>query len=225
MAYYKTSDRTVICPRFCNIPPPETLTQNDRLLSYLREPPIVRAYELREAGISATAISRAVSAGEIVRIGRGLYQAIDAASDPNTNFAEVAKQIPRAVICLVSALAFHSLTDQLPRKVWCAIGAKDWEPKVSYPPVRMVRLREPYLSEGVETHRIEGVPVRIYSVPKSLADAFQNPKLVDRSVAIKSLRTALGKRKASPAALMKAATTFRASKVMSPYLEALTSNG
>ena len=167
----------------------------------------------------------AASAGEIVRIGRGLYQAIDAASDLNTNFAEVAKQIPRAVICLVSALAFHGLTDQLPRKVWYAIGAKDWEPKVSYPPVRMVRLREPYLSEGIETHRIEGVPVRIYSVPKSLADAFRNPKLVDRSVAIESLKAALAQRKASPAEIMKAAMAFGAGKVMGPYLEALTSNG
>jgi len=96
---------------------------------------------------------------------------------------------------------------------------------VFYPPVRMVRLREPYLSEGIETHRIEGVPVRIYSVPKTLADAFRNPKLVDRSVAIESLRAALEQRKASPAALMKAATTFGAGKVMAPYLEALTSNG
>jgi len=200
-------------------------TQNDRLLSYLREHPIVRAYELREAGISATAISRAVSAGEIVRIGRGLYQSVEAASDLHTNFAEVAKQIPRAVICLVSALAFHGLTDQLPRKVWYAIGAKDWEPKVSYPPVRMVRLREPYFSEGVETHRIEGVPVQIYSVPKSLADSFRNPKLVDRSVAIESLKAALAQRKASPAAIMNAAMAFGADKVMAPYLEALTSNG
>ncbi len=200
-------------------------TQRDRLLGYLRENRIARAHELREAGISAPTISRAVHAGEIVRIGRGLYQGIDAGSDLNTNLAEVAKQVPRAVICLVSALAFHGLTDQLPRKVWYAIGAKDWEPKVSYPPVRMVRFREPYLSEGIETRQIEGVNVRIYSVGKSLADAFRNPKLVDRSVAIESLRSALEHRKATPAALVKAAETFGASKVMGPYLEALTSNG
>lgn len=129
------------------------------------------------------------------------------------------------MICLVSALAFHGLTDQLPRKVWYAIGARDWEPKLSYPPVRMVRFREPYLSVGIETNRIGGTPVRIYSVEKSLADAFRNPKLVDRSVAIEALRAALEQRKASPATLMQAAMTFGAGKVMAPYLEALTSNG
>ena len=222
---YQTSDYEHFSPRIYNIKTRDASTQNDRLLRHMREHPITRAYELRGAGISATAISRAVGAGDIIRIGRGLYQAPDATIDLNTNLAEVAKQVPKAVICLVSALAYHGLIDQLPRKVWYAIGAKDWEPKLSYPPVRMVRFREPYHSGGIETHRIGGTQVRVYSVAKSLADAFRNPKLVDRSVAIESLKAALQQRKASPAALMQAASSFGAGKVMSPYLEALTSNG
>ena len=76
------------------------------------------------------------------------------------NLNEVAKRAPKAVICLLSALAFHGLTDQLPRKVWFAIGAKDWTPKIPYPPIRMVRFREPYYSEGIETHVIGGTKVR-----------------------------------------------------------------
>lgn len=200
-------------------------TQSDLLLRFMRKHGIARAYELRAAGVSATEISRALTRGDIVRIGRGLYQPPDAGGDINTNLAEVAKQVPRAVICLISALAFHGLTDQLPRKVWFAIGAGDWAPKFSYPPARMVRFREPYHSGGVETHRIGGAEVQIYSVSKSLADAFRNPKLVDRSVAIESLKAALARRKANPASLMQAAATFGAGKVMAPYLEALTSNG
>ncbi len=202
-----------------------TATQKDLMLHYMRRRPIARAYELREAGISATAISRAVSNGDIMRIGRGLYQARDADGEINTNLAEVAKQVPKAVICLASALAFHGLTDQLPRKVWFAIGARDWEPKLSYPPSRVVRFREPYHSGGIETYRIGGSEVRIYSVTKSLADAFRNPKLIDRSVAIEGLRAALRLRKARPGDLMEAASNFGAGKIMAPYLEALTSNG
>ena len=201
------------------------VTQQDRLLAYLRDHDIARAFELREIGVSATAISRAVEAGNVVRIGRGLYQAADAEADLNTNLAEVAKRAPRSVICLLSALAFHGLTDQLPRKVWFAIGAKDWEPSIAYPPVRVVRFREPYFSDGIETHRIGGTQVRIYSVPKSIADAFRNPKLVDRSVAIEALKAALDQRKATPAVLMQAAADYGAAKIMRPYLEALTSNG
>lgn len=200
-------------------------TQQERLLAFLRDHAIARAFELREIGVRATAISRAVQAGDVVRIGRGLYQAIDAEADLNTNLAEVAKRAPRSVICLLSALAFHGLTDQLPRKVWFAIGAKDWEPSIAYPPVRVVRFREPYCSTGIETHQIGGVDVRIYSAPKSIADAFRNPKLVDRSVAIEALKSALAQRKAAPAVLMQAAADYGAAKIMRPYLEALTSNG
>ena len=139
--------------------------------------------------------------------------------------AEVSKRIPDGVICLVSALAYHDLTDQMPRQVWVAIGAKDWAPKVEYPKVRIVRLREPYFGYGIERHTIAGVGVAIYSVAKSLADAFRNARLVDRSVAIESLRSAIEQRKGTPAAIAQAAKDCGAWKIMRPYLEALVQNG
>ena len=205
--------------------PSAAATQKDRLLAYLTQHELARAFELRNMGISATTISRAVEAGDILRIGHGLYQAADAKTDLHMNLSEVAKRAPKAVICLLSALAFHGLTDQLPRKVWFAIGAKDWTPKIPYPPIRMVRFREPYYSEGIETHVIGGTKVKMYSIPKSIADAFRNPKLVDRSVAIECLRSALEQRKARPGDLMSAANAFGAGNLMRPYLEALTSKG
>lgn len=200
-------------------------TERDRLLDFLSSRSMARARDLRDIGVSGTAISRAVEDGDILRIGRGLYQLADAEIDANVSLAEVAKRAPKAVICLLSALAFHGLTDQLPRKVWIAIGAKDWEPKLSYPAIRSVRFREPYFSKGVEQYDIGGVTVSIYSVSKSIADAFRNPKLVDRSVAIESLKTALEMRKASVAELADAAGTFGARTRMTPVLEALTANG
>jgi len=201
------------------------LTQKERLLKYVQKQGIVRAFELREMGISATAISRMVESGEILRIGRGLYQAINAEIDLNANFAEVAKRTPRAVVCLVSALAFHGLTDQLPRKVWFAIGAKDWEPTIPYPPVRVVRFREPYYSQGIEKHVVSNVSVRIYSPVKSIADAFRNPRLVNRSLAIECLKSVLDNRYAKPGEIMEAARINGAGNIIQPYLEALTSNG
>ena len=195
------------------------------MLDYMARNPLARSRDLRAAGISGTAIARATRAGDLLRVGRGLYQLPTAEMDMNTSLAEVGKRAPKAVICLVSALAFHGLTDQLPRKVWIAIGAKDWEPKLKAPKVRSVRFREPYFSAEIEEHRINGVTVRIYSVPKSIADAFRNPKLVDRSVAIESLRAALEEHKASPSELIDAAQAYRVERRMRPYLEALTFNG
>jgi predicted transcriptional regulator of viral defense system len=196
-------------------------TQNDKLLAYVRRRPLVRARELRAAGVTATTIARAVAAGDILRIGRGLYQRPDADLDLNNSLAEVAKQAPRAVICLASALAFHQLTDQLPRKIWIAIGAKDRAPKLTSPQIRTVRFREPYFSQGVELYEIAGVNVRIYSVAKSIADAFRNPNLIERAVAIESLKSALASRKSTPAKLADAAKSFGAGNQIRPYLEAL----
>ena len=109
--------------------------------------------------------------------------------------------------------------------MWIAIGAKDWAPKIEYPRTRIVRFREPYLTNGIETHSIRGVEVRVYSIPKTIADAFRNPKLVDRSVTIEAMKAALGARKVTAGDLAAAARENGAWNQMRPYLEALTSNG
>jgi predicted transcriptional regulator of viral defense system len=200
-------------------------TQRDKVIRLLSDRTMARAHEILMEGVTATSLARAVEDGTVLRVSRGLYQLPDAEIDTDGALAEVSKRIPRARIGMVSALAFHGLTDQMPRKVWIAIGAKDWEPKVDYPPVRIVRFRQPYLDYGVEEHIISGVAVPVYSVVKALADAFRNPKLVDRSVAIESLRSAIELRKASPSDIAQAAMDCGAWKVMRPYLEAITHNG
>lgn len=200
-------------------------TQRDHLRAMVAQHGIVRAQELRKAGIAGTTIQRALENGELVRIGRGLYQ--DSRSDIDTDqaLAEVAKRIPKGVIAMISALAFHGLTDQMPRKVWVAIGSSDWSPVPAYPPTRIVRFTEKYLRQGIEYHKISGVDVPIYSVAKTLADLFRNGRLVDRSVAVEGLRAAIEQRKATPAQIAEAARSGGAWRIMRPYLEALTFNG
>jgi predicted transcriptional regulator of viral defense system len=204
---------------------PARESQKAKLRSLFGERTMMRARELREAGIDAQTIARALESGEIERISRGLYQKRNAEIAENQILAEAALRAPKGVIALVSALAFHELTDQMPRRIWMAIGASDWAPAASYPPLRMVRFTEPYLRQGIEHHKIAGVQVPVYSIPKTLADLFRNPKLVDRSVAIEGLRSALRQRKAAPGAIADAAKAGGAWKTMQPYLEALTSNG
>jgi predicted transcriptional regulator of viral defense system len=200
-------------------------SQKAKLRSLLDTRTMMRAQELREAGISAQTIARAVENGEVERISRGVYQKRGAEIEENQILAEATMRVPKGVIALVSALAFHELTDQMPRRVWMAIGASDWTPVQSYPPLRMVRFTEPYLRQGIEHHTIAGVQVPVYSIPKTLADLFRNSKLVDRSVAVEGLRAALQRRKVTPSAIAEGAKAGGAWKVMKPYLEALTSNG
>ena len=205
--------------------PPASDSQRVQLGNLLDSRSMMRAQELREAGISPQTIARAVEAGEIERISRGVYQKRGSEIEENQILAEAAIRVPKGVVALVSALAFHGLTDQMPRRIWMAIGASDWAAVQSYPPMRMVRFTERYLRQGVENHMIAGLEVPIYSVPKTLADLFRNSKLVDRSVAVEGLRAAIEQRKATPSAIAEGAKAGGAWKVMQPYLEALTSNG
>lgn len=200
-------------------------SQKAKLSSLLEAHAMMRAQDLREAGINAQTIARAVENGEIERISRGVYQKHGAEIEENQILAEAAMRAPKGVIALVSALAFHGLTDQMPRRVWMAIGTSDWAPVPSYPPLRLVRFTAAYLRQGIEHHSIAGVEVPIYTIPKTLADMFRNPRLVDRSVAVEGLRAALQQRKATPSAIAQGAKAGGAWKIMRPYLEALTSNG
>ena len=200
-------------------------TQRQKLLAKMHELPIARAYELRASGIDAKTISRAVQEGEIVQLARGLYQLAESETDIAQSLAEATKIVPKGVIAMVSALAFHGLTDQMPRKVWIAISPKDWAPASAYPPLRVVEFRDRYMQQGVEHHMISGVDVPIFSVAKTLADMFRNARLVDRSVAVEGLRAALDQKRATPSAIADAAMEADAWKIMKPYLEALTFNG
>lgn len=203
---------------------PKPRTQRELAQSLLKSQSVMRLSELREAGVTAATISRMVRAGEVIRLSRGVYQLTAAELDPNHSLAEAAKRVPRGTVCLVSALAFHGLTDQLPPKVWMAIGSRDWAPKRSEADIRIVRFTDSLLCEAVDTHVIEGVSVRIFGVAKTVVDCFRHRGKVGLSVAIEGLQEALRQRKATPAEVARQAEKGGVSTVVRPYLEALTAN-
>ena len=205
--------------------PAMTQSQREQLRTIVSGQPIIRAQELRNAGIAGSTIQRALDDGDLVRISRGLYQDPQCDIESEQTLAEVSKRIPKGVIAMVSALTFHELTDQIPRKTWVAIGTSDWSPVPSFPPVRIVRFADKYLHQGVEQKVVSGVVVPVYSVTKTLADVFRNGRLVDRSVAVEALRSAIDQRKATPSEIAEAARLGGAWRTMRPYLEALTFNG
>jgi len=200
-------------------------TQRDLARALLARRGILRLSELTSQGITATAVSRMEKDGSVVRLRRGLYQLPDAAIDMHHSLAEAAKRMPKGVICLTSALAFHELTDQLPPRIWMAIGKKDWAPKDARPSLRIVRFAETLLANGVETHLIEHVEVPIFNVPKTIADCFRHRRSVGLTVAIEGLQQALRQRKARPADIAEHARRGGVWTILRPYLEALTANG
>lgn len=203
---------------------PHRGAQREHVHILLTERGIARLSELQAAGVTAATVSRMVRDGEVVRLSRGLYQLPDAELDVNHSLAEAAKRVPKGVVCLVSALAFHELTDQLPARVWLAIGKGDWAPTPGQPPIRIVRFTPRLLAESVEIHAVEGVRVRVFGVAKTVADCFRHRTAVGLSVAIEGLQEALRQRKATPAEIARHAELGGVRTIMQPYLEALTAN-
>lgn len=198
--------------------------QRQIVTAFLDAHGIARLAELRVAGASAATVARMERAGEVVRVGRGLYQLPDAPLTPEHSLAVAAKTVPKGVVCLTSALAFHGLTDQLPRKVWLAVAKSDWARRQTQPQIRIVQMTERLLNADVETHRIEGVPVKVFSVARTVADCFRHRRAIGLAVAIEGLQETLRQRKATPAQLARHAKLGGVATVMRPYLEALTAN-
>ena len=193
---------------------------------------MARLSELATEGITAATLTRMREKGLILQLSRGLYQLPAAGGDINHALAEAAKLVPKGVVCLVSALAFHQLTDTIPRSVWMAIGPKDRRPAVTQPPLQIVRFREKMLHAGIEEHRIEGVTVRIYNVAKTVVDLFRYRQSAGRrykkspglNLALEGMREALRQRKATPAQIAEYASEAGIWKSLQPYLEAMTAN-
>jgi predicted transcriptional regulator of viral defense system len=200
-------------------------TQRDSAVAHLRASGISRLSELTAKGITAATVSRLEREGVLIRLARGLYQLADAPLDVNHTLAEASKLVPKGVICLTSSLAFHGLTDQIPPKVWMAIGLKEWRPTFQYPPVRFARFSGPRLLLGVEQHVIDGVSVPIFGVAKTVADVFRYRQTIGVNVALEGLREALRQKKASPSEIAQEAVDAKIWKIMAPYMTALTSHG
>jgi predicted transcriptional regulator of viral defense system len=199
-------------------------SQRELARALLRERGILRLIELREAGVTAATMSRMERAGEVIRLSRGVYQLPDAALDPNHSLVQAATRVPKGVVCLVSALAFHGLTDQIPSKVWIAIGAKDWAPRLDDTSIRIVRFTDNFLADNVEMHTIEGVGLKVFGPAKTVADCFRYRGKIGLPVAIEGLQEVLRQRKATPAEIARQADKGGVSTVIRPYLEALTAN-
>ena len=203
---------------------PVISTQRIQALALLQQRGMTRLAEFGEAGITATTVSRMERAGEVVRLARGIYQLPDAALDAQQSLALVARLVPRGVICLASALAFHGLTDQMPPKVWIAIGRKDWRPRLTYPPIRMARFSDALLGSSVERQKIAGTSVPVFGIAKTLADLFRYRRTVGDALAVEGLRQALRQRKATPAEIAREAEAAGVWATMQPYVMALTSD-
>ena len=207
------------------MPPALTTSQKDRAVALLKVNGPMRGIELSDAGIHPETLARMLKDQTLTRVARGLYQLADAEITAPHDLAEVAKLVPKGVICLVSALQFHELTLQIPGRVWLAIGSRARKPGFDYPPTRVVRFGPRALSLGVQTHIVDGVSVPIFDPAKTVVDCFRFRQRVGLDVALEGLHNVVRSGKAKPAQIIDYAREIRIWSVLRPYLETVVADG
>jgi|SRR5579884_565204 len=195
--------------------------KRERTLELAHRQGILRAADVVPLGISASYLSKLSEKGYLQRVGRGLFSAPDPEFTEHRSLVEAAAYAPKAIVCLLSALAFHGIGTQLPHAVWLAIGLKDRPPRVPTAPVEVVRMGLRFLYEGVETYKIEGIPVRITSPAKTIVDCFKYRSRVGMDVALEALREGLRDRRFTSDELYYYAKLDRVWNIVKPYAEAI----
>jgi predicted transcriptional regulator of viral defense system len=193
----------------------------DRVLRLIEKHGLTRPKDVEAQGVTRAQLSRLVKKGLVVREARGVYVTAAHAHTAEHTLAQVAKRVPEAVFCLLTALRFHGLTTQSPAEVWIALPEKARRPRLEYPSLRVARFSGDALTEGIEQHRVEGVPLRIYTPAKTVADCFKYRNKIGIDVAVEALRDFSRKHRGSATELARCARICRVSRVMQPYLDAI----
>ena len=180
----------------------------------------LRTTEALAAGIHPRTLYAMRNSGQIEALARGVYWLAGLPPLANPDLATVAKRIPHGVICLISALAFHELTTQIPHEVHVAIARTARRPRLAFPPLRVYRFSSAAFEAGVDKHTMDGISIRVYSPEKTLADCFKYRSKIGMDVVLEALR-AYRRRQPRFQNVLKYAKICRVERLMRPYLEAL----
>ncbi len=181
-------------------------------------------FRYREAlarGMDSRRLRRWVDEGRVELMTRGLYRKADVGGLADEDLFVVAHKVPQAVLCLVSALQFHRLGTQIPHKVQIALPRGAWVPALEHPPLEVFRLSGDSWSGGVQEHAVDGIPLKVYSPAKTVADCFKFRARVGMDVALEALRDWRKRAEFDVEEQLAQARNCRVEAVLRPYLEAL----
>jgi predicted transcriptional regulator of viral defense system len=197
-------------------------SQAEQILTLARAKAVIRASDLAPLGISRAVLRRLVDAGALLQVGRGLYMSPDAQITPYHSLVKVVTRVPKAVVNLLSALAFHDLTDELPHAVWIAIRRGSQVPLLDGPRLELTWVSPALIDVGVTRHPVEGIELPVTNPDRTVIDCFTHRSKVGLDVAIAALRAYLARERMGRVHLWDLAGRFRVQRVIRPYLETLS---
>lgn len=164
-----------------------------------------RPAQLEAVGLTRDQLPALLRSGSVERVGRGLYRLADAEPTENYSLAMACARVPNSIVCLLSALRVHGIGTQTPAEVWLAVPHKARAPRLPALRLRVVRFSGPAWTFGVQDTKFEGVPARITSPARTVADCFRFERLVGPEAAMEALQDALRQRKVTAAELSRVA--------------------
>lgn len=181
----------------------------------------MRTSEVIGAGIQARTLYWMRDEGLLECLSRGVYHLASHPLPSQPDVAAVARRVPGAILCLVSALDFHEVGTQVPTEVQIALPHGVKAPRIDNPRIRVFHMSEASLKAGVEDIEIGSTPFRVFGVAKTIADCFKYRNRIGPDVAVEALREVIRERKATPSDIMEFARIDRVAEIVRPYLEAL----
>jgi predicted transcriptional regulator of viral defense system len=182
---------------------------------------LLRISEAIRYGIHPRTIYTMCETGRLERVNRGLYQLVAFSPYGELELAYVGKVVPGGVLCLISALAHHEITTQIPHEVQIALEFGSRAPKIDYPTVHYFRFKGPAFHYGIERNKIAGTNLRVYTPEKTLADCFKYRNRIGLDIAIEALKLYRDRRSTDINKIVKYAKICRVERIMRPYLESL----
>jgi predicted transcriptional regulator of viral defense system len=182
---------------------------------------IMRASTAIDLGIPKHILYQMVETGELIREAQGIYRLKESEPLGNPDLVQISLRVPRAVICLISALYFHELTTQIPHQVHIALPRDVKTPRIEYPPIKAYHFSNPSYEAGIEEYTLDGVKVKIYSKEKTIADCFKFREKIGAEIAREALKDYMNQSRPNIQLLLKYARINRVENVMRPYVEAL----
>ena len=196
--------------------------KKETMLNYFRQQGgLLRFSEILKAGFHSDTLKDLEKEAKIEKIARGLYRISNYTFGSHPDLVLVSFQVPKGIVCLVSALSFYEVTNEIPKYVDIAIPALTRANKIKYPPVKFYRFSSVSWEAGAEVHQIEGYKIRIYNLAKTIADCFKFRNKIGINVARDALKIAISEKRVTPYDIMKYAKICRVVRIVKPILESI----
>jgi predicted transcriptional regulator of viral defense system len=195
--------------------------QEKAMLIFKEHRGTLRTGEALKAGIHPRVLYTLRDQSRIEQVSRGVFRLSDLPPISNPDLVSVALRVPKAVICLISALSFHHLTTQVPHEVAIALERGTESPRIDFPPVSIHRFTKEAYNAGIENHEIDGVKILVYNPEKTIADCFKFRNKLGLDVVLEALKLYKEKGRFNTEELMRYGRICRVAKIMKPYLEAM----